>query len=282
MELLQKSTIIKLQRGGRIRQYKVLNYDVNKDIYILVNLENKHILGPPRKHVENQLVLESISISKIPDKENGKYTTIINDLFLWNLWLDISGRAEEFIDTNPGNASYEIIKKRNWNQEFHRTANKCLDLFEITGEIWIEDFNKKYADFIKKSKNRMIIGFYRYGELGNQGMIDRATYLIKKGRYYHETGNKEALLDCANVAMAEWVEKGFKTFDEKSSALKITLPSTIPGALLEAAAELYETTRNPACLITIRNIALTEWVFEKHYKAHFSSVDDQDHGERRK
>jgi hypothetical protein len=216
------------------------------------------------------------------DLKTMKQTKVINDLFLWNLWLDISGKAEEFIDTNPSKLEYETIKKRNWNREFHGTANKFIDLFETVSKIGIEDFNKKYVDFIKKSRNRMIMGFYRYGELGNQGMIDRATYLIKKGRYYHETGNKEALLDCANVAMAEWTEKGFKTFDEKSSALKITLPSTIPGALLEAAAELYETTRNPACLITIRNIALTEWVFEKHYKAHFSSVDDQDHGERRK
>jgi hypothetical protein len=95
----------------------------------------------------------------------------------------------------------------------HDPNPKRLSLDDIRRLNWSEDYDRL-------RKNRMVQGFFRYGELGKQGMIDRAGYIIKKAEQYQKTGNLECLVDIGNVAMAEFVESNhpnahFKALDDK-------------------------------------------------------------------
>ncbi|HEY8464211.1 MAG TPA: hypothetical protein VIM29_09365 [Bacillota bacterium] len=118
------------------------------------------------------------------------------DFFCKNLWRWKCGLPEIELDTNPYRLTLDQIKQRNCN-------------------------HPEFATFDKMADNRMIMGFYRYGEVGKQGMIRRAEYLKMKAEEYLKTGNMECLLDLRNVARVEWVEKShpnahFKSIDDKN------------------------------------------------------------------
>jgi hypothetical protein len=101
-----------------------------------------------------------------------------SEFFIMNLWRDLCGLPEMEWNTNPKGLTLEEIRKTNWSEEFDKLAN-----------------------------NRMVTGFFRYGQLGKQGMLDRIGYIIKKAEIFKETKNLECLVDIRNVAMAEFVEK---------------------------------------------------------------------------
>jgi hypothetical protein len=206
----------------------------------------------------------------------------INDLFLWNLWLDISGKPEIEYDMNPDKLSYEDIKRTQWNQGFHDLADHYLQPYLRTLDARQASLFKAYKNaFVILCQNRMVQGFFRYGALGNQGMIDRAGYLMKKGLIYEETGNKECLIDCANVAMAEYMESRHprKHFAENTIHIYICKK---PGMVASVKAHLYRDFGNLKHLIDIRNLALVEYFAETHTNTHFESIQDSEHGERRK
>ena len=97
--------------------------------------------------------------------------------FLNNLWLWKCGLPE----TEEANqeSSYEELKKTEWSEEFERLM-----------------------------RNRLIIGALRYGRLGaaNKPQYDRINSMIKRLTKYQETGNKEFLVDVANICLLEFVE----------------------------------------------------------------------------
>ena len=97
--------------------------------------------------------------------------------FLNNLWRWKCGLPE----TEEANqvSSYEELKKTEWSEEFERLM-----------------------------RNRLIIGALRYGRLGaaNKPQYDRINSMIKRLTKYQETGNKEFLVDVANICLLEFVE----------------------------------------------------------------------------
>jgi hypothetical protein len=84
--------------------------------------------------------------------------------------------------------------------DFSTTGNKKLSYEEILKVQWCEEF-----EILRR--NRMIMGYYRYGVLGRQGSIDRTGYIIKKATLFQKDGNLEHLVDIANVAMAAFKER---------------------------------------------------------------------------
>lgn len=97
--------------------------------------------------------------------------------FLNNLWRWKCGLPE----TEEANqvSSYEGLKESEWSE-----------------------------DFEKLMRNRLIIGALRYGKIGaaNKPQYDRVNSMIKRLTKYQETGNKEFLVDVANLCLLEFVE----------------------------------------------------------------------------
>lgn len=97
--------------------------------------------------------------------------------FLNNLWRWKCGLPE----TEEANqvSSYEELKESEWSEEFERLM-----------------------------RNRLIIGALRYGRIGaaNKPQYDRVNSMIKRLMKYQETGNKEFLVDVANICLLEFVE----------------------------------------------------------------------------
>lgn len=57
-------------------------------------------------------------------------------------------------------------------------------------------------------RNRLIMGALRYGRLNAPGKAqwDRIPNMIERLKYYRESGNTQALVDVANLALCEFVE----------------------------------------------------------------------------
>jgi hypothetical protein len=104
------------------------------------------------------------------------------NFFLKNLWRWKCGLPELTLESNPDRLTLDQIKQFNCS-------------------------HPEFARFDQMADNRMIMGFFRYGQVGKQGMINRAKYLAMKANEYLETGNMECLLDLRNVARVEWIEK---------------------------------------------------------------------------
>ena len=96
----------------------------------------------------------------------------LNNLWRWKCGLPETEEAKQV-------SSYEELKKTEWSEEFERLM-----------------------------RNRLIIGALRYGRLGaaNKPQYDRANSMIKRLSKYKETGNKEFLVDVANLCLLEFVE----------------------------------------------------------------------------
>jgi len=98
------------------------------------------------------------------------------DFFINNLWRKSAGLSEKE-QGKPVN--YEDLKISEWSEEFETLM-----------------------------RNRLILGALRYGRLKAPGKAryNRVESIIKRMRKYQETGNKEYLVDCANLCLLEFEE----------------------------------------------------------------------------
>lgn len=62
--------------------------------------------------------------------------------------------------------------------------------------------------FERLMRNRLLFGAMRYGRIGAPGkpQYDRVASCVKRLQQYAETGNKELLVDVANLCLLEFVE----------------------------------------------------------------------------
>ena len=96
--------------------------------------------------------------------------------FMNNLWRWKCGLTEK---EEPKITTFEELEKTEWSVEF---------------ETYM--------------RNRLIMGAMRYGRLGavNKPKYDCVSSMIKRLNKYKETGNKEFLIDVANICLVEFVE----------------------------------------------------------------------------
>jgi len=60
-------------------------------------------------------------------------------------------------------------------------------------------------DFTKLMNNRMVMGFFRYGNRHNRKVqLDNIASVLRRVKLYQETGNTELLLDAANMLRMEF------------------------------------------------------------------------------
>lgn len=98
--------------------------------------------------------------------------------YLNNLWRWKCGLPET--ETGTGKLpSFEELVKSEWSNEFE-----------------------------KFMRNRLILGAIRYGRIGakNKTKYDRVSSMQKRLQKFKESGNKEFLVDVANLCLLEFVE----------------------------------------------------------------------------
>jgi hypothetical protein len=110
--------------------------------------------------------------------------------YIKNLWLWKCNKQE--IPDHKEKLSYDELRKTEWSEEFE-----------------------------KLMRNRLLMGFFRYGRMGdkNKPVYDRKESILSRIFKYEETGNTEYLVDIANLCMLEFVEgrhknKHFKSIDD--------------------------------------------------------------------
>lgn len=83
----------------------------------------------------------------------------------------------------------------------HDTRPPKVTLRELATSEWSTEFEQ----FMR---NRLIMGALRYGKLGTPGkpVYDRTSSIQKRLTAYRTTGNKELLVDIANLCLCEFVE----------------------------------------------------------------------------
>lgn len=96
--------------------------------------------------------------------------------FFDNAWRWKCGMPETSIEPLP---SLEDLKATEWDEGFEQLM-----------------------------RNRLVMGAIRYGRIGVKGkpQYDRVRSMIKRLNNYHEGGNKELLVDVANLCLLEFVE----------------------------------------------------------------------------
>jgi hypothetical protein len=74
-------------------------------------------------------------------------------------------------------------------------------LESLRASEWSEEFEQLM-------RNRLIVGALRYGPISapNKPQYDRLGSIEKRIKAYRESGNKELLVDCANLFLMEFVE----------------------------------------------------------------------------
>jgi len=97
---------------------------------------------------------------------------------------------------SPG---HDFLRNRNYYPE-PVIKKKIPTLEEVYETQWSSEFEILM-------RNRLAMGFFRYGPLNNQpaGKYDNIGSIRKRLALYEETGNDEILVDIANVAMVEFL-----------------------------------------------------------------------------
>lgn len=98
--------------------------------------------------------------------------------FAMNLWRWACGLPEE--DTTPApKIDMEALRRSEWNAEFETLM-----------------------------RNRLVMGALRYGKIGAPGkpQYDRVASMLRRLQHYADTGNKEFLVDVANLCLLEFTE----------------------------------------------------------------------------
>jgi hypothetical protein len=71
----------------------------------------------------------------------------------------------------------------------------------------MERRHKAFVNFVQMMANRLMVGFYRYGDVKHQKDYRRYNYFLRAQKalqHYDDTGNTEFLVDAANYCWLEF------------------------------------------------------------------------------
>jgi len=99
------------------------------------------------------------------------------NIYIKNLWRWKCGLPEIQIDSRP--IDVQSLRTTEWSRPFETLM-----------------------------RNRLVLGSIRYGKLGasKKPKYNRVASIIKRIEFYKDTGNKEHLVDVANLCLCEFVE----------------------------------------------------------------------------
>ena len=100
--------------------------------------------------------------------------------------------------------NFEMLRRR-----LHRRAGLIEQVptngAKMLKELYESEWSKQFEQLMR---NRLVMGALRYGKLHAKGKpkYDRVQSILKRMRLYSETGNKELLVDVANLCLLEFEE----------------------------------------------------------------------------
>ena len=125
----------------------------------------------------------------------------LNEFFVDNLWRWKCGLPEKSYN--------KMLKKGN------------MDINNLVSTEWSDKFEQLM-------RNRLLMGAFRYGKFNEPGkpQYDRINSAIQRLIKYKETGNKEHLVDAANLCLMEFVEcnhpnEHFESIDDGEHTKKL-------------------------------------------------------------
>lgn len=93
----------------------------------------------------------------------------------------------------------EWLRKRIEDYANGAARRICPSLAELAESEWC-------AQFEKYMRNRLLMGYFRYGPMGKKPGYDNIGSAKKRLELYEQTGNLECLVDIANLMMVEFLE----------------------------------------------------------------------------
>src|ERR1035437_4272841 len=103
----------------------------------------------------------------------------------------------------------KFMRERDWYNANRNRLSKGLPEtglgIHLIDELKASEWSPEFETLMR---HRLVMGSLRYGKLGAKGKptYDRTSSIIKRLESYKETGNKEFLVDCANLCLCEFVE----------------------------------------------------------------------------
>jgi len=135
---------------------------------------------------------------------------LTGELFLRERWRELAGLPRAPIPQPKTTASLDELQETEWSPTFE-----------------------------KLMRNRLIMGALRYGRLHQREkpVYDRMSSIAKRRIQYLQTGNKELLVDIANLALLEFEEGNgyFAAIDDGAHVADVKEARRFARALLKAA-----------------------------------------------
>lgn len=104
----------------------------------------------------------------------------------------------------------DILKRNAWRWKCGLPDEEAPPQAPSLKEIEKSQWNPKFE---KLRKNRMIMGFFRYGGIrGNKKKYANIESAILRLKKYQETGNSEFLVDASNLCMIEFTQENHPKF----------------------------------------------------------------------
>lgn len=141
-------------------------------------------------------------------------------------------------------------------------------------------------EFFELMRNRLILGAFRYGLLGdpNKKKRNRVRDIKKRWYLYIEAGNLEHLVDAANLSLLEYEEgENCRSLDLEHLLFYTYLvaPRSLRAATnhFNLRVKEYESTGFSVHLAVVAYMCLREFNLKRHPNTHFEASDDTVHTE---
>lgn len=154
----------------------------------------------------------------------------------------------------------DVLKETEWDFDFFNMVKSKLDSWDPRFELLI--------------RNRMIMGYFRYGGLREKKpKYNNIGSIAKRFSFYEETGNAEFLIDNAALCLVEYAAENFSPTKDDIVWARMSYKNWkhfVSG---------YESTDlNPVnLLVDIVCLCHIEFTTKTHKNFHWEASDDADH-----
>lgn len=129
------------------------------------------------------------------------------DYYLENLWRwkcglpELSGIHISSLDEEQL-PDIDLLKKTQWSDKFQEFVLRSIDDYGAYKK-WIDEL-------LYYSKNRMVMGAFRYGIIGTQASqsFNHLSSIPKRYKQFYIDHNIEWLADIYNLLMLQWIDTG--------------------------------------------------------------------------
>lgn len=194
----------------------------------------------------------------------------IRSQFLKDLWLWKTGKKEK--EVNFGHLSLSSLAKSEWSHEFAFEMASCVEV------LLRQAYTKEVAAFQVFMQNRLIMGAFRYGKIGDPAKpkFDRVAAMERYFDKYITTGNSERLIDLANYCLLEYVEGDNLGLPINLTPLIASFDYKQYTHLVWDQIRLYKLGKLTLDLVALAALAFCMYLKQVHPEHHFEATDNTD------